>query len=145
MKYLVMAALLMAGAATYAQQPVEQQALRPRTEKLTPEQKAKKLTVNLGLSADQEVKVKGLYEDQEKVADQLKAKYKGAAVREDRTALMQDLKANREQFDVKMKEVLTVEQYTKWQSAKEHRLAKGLKEGAAQARPAKQGTLSPGN
>jgi Spy/CpxP family protein refolding chaperone len=118
MKYIVMAALLMAGVAAHAQEPLKQQGAKAPVERLTPAQKADKLTATLGLTADQQVKVKAAYEEQEKMTNESKDKYKEKRDPESRKAWVQDIKATRDQFKASMKEALTPEQYKKWQALK---------------------------
>lgn len=136
MKYIVMAALLMTGTGVFAQstnsdtaKPINSQPIAGQLHKPAPEQRAKKLTEELGLNAQQEAKVKELYE--------------GVAAAKPGTK--EDVKARRAQFEAKMKEILTPDQYTKWQSSRQHPLARGLKAGAAQDVKTKPATLAPGN
>nr|WP_322623003.1 hypothetical protein [uncultured Flavobacterium sp.] len=145
MKYIVMAALLMAGVATHAQEPLREQSLKTRTERLTPAQRADKLTESLGLTADQQTKVKVLLEEQEKSSSELREKYKGERDEASRKARVEAMKDSREQFKIKMKEILTPDQFTKWQSANENPRSEKLKSGATESRRLEQKALPQGN
>lgn len=143
MKYIVMAALLMAGVATHAQEPIKGQSLKAPVERLTPAQRTEKLTESLALTADQQTKVKGLYEEQEKRSNDLREKYKGQRDEESRKARVQEMKDSREQFKTKMKDILTPDQYAKWQSANDRPRSGGLK--SAEGKGLEQKTLPAGN
>lgn len=145
MKYIVMAALLMAGVAAYAQQPIKNAAAQERMKKLTPEERAKNLTKRYGLSEEQEAKVKALYEEQDKATEEMRAKRKAEAVKEDREVLIQELKARREEFKTKMKDILTPEQYTKWQAEHESSRYESLKKQRTGEKALEKGTLPAGN
>jgi periplasmic protein CpxP/Spy len=147
MRYIVMAALLMAGVATYAQEPVpvQKKPARERMKKLTAEERAKNLTTRLELSTEQEAKVKVLYEEQDKATDELKAKPRSGTAREDMTALVQELKASRQQFKVKMKDILTPEQYTKWQSENQNSRYESLKKQEAEEHKSDKAAVPPEN
>ncbi|AII50886.1 hypothetical protein [Hymenobacter sp. APR13] len=91
----------------------------------TPEQRAemqtKRLTQQLGLSADQSAKVQtiALAENQELQA--LRGKYASAA---NRKGAGQELKAVQEKYDAQLKSVFTAEQYAKYTQMREDRQEK---------------------
>jgi hypothetical protein len=114
MKYLVMAAMLMAGAATYAQEPVMPQNMKTPAERVTPVQKAEKLSAQLGLNASQQVKVKALFEEQEKSMKATREKFKAQKDEASRNEMVQAMKENREKFNQGMKATLTEAQYAQW-------------------------------
>ena len=107
MKKLIVAALLVVGLTTYAQ---EKEGRRAGREKLTSEQKVelqvKKMTKDLNLNEKQTKDVRAL------VTKQVKK-------REDINAQMQ---AEKEAVSVEMKKILTAEQYAKWEKNREEKI-----------------------
>ncbi len=89
-------------------------------EQRTPEQRAenktKKLTTELGLSADQASKVKATILQKAQEADAIKAKYADAS---DKSAMKQELKTVKETEDNQLKGILSADQYAKYQTTKE--------------------------
>lgn len=124
MKKLFLAALLVVGLTTFAQEQKEKPQ-RPEMEKLSPEQRSqlqlKKITAELNLNADQQAQVQKLIAEQSAKREALKAKMqqmrdsheKPSA--EDRAMMMDGKKA----MDEKLKSILTPEQFEKWMSRRE--------------------------
>jgi Spy/CpxP family protein refolding chaperone len=122
MKKLIVAALLVVGLTTYAQ---EKEGRRSGREKLTSEQKVelqvKKMTKDLNLNEKQTKDVRALVtkqvekrEAKRKEMEDLKTK-----MREDIKAQMQ---AEKEAVSVEMKKILTPEQYVKWEKNREEKI-----------------------
>lgn len=121
MKHLLMAALMMTGVATFAQTAVpakKTELTKPKREKVTPETQTKKLTEELALTPEQQVKVKALYEQEAQTRAALKEERKAAADDAARAAVKVKAKDDKEAFKAKMKEILTAEQFAKWKTFK---------------------------
>ena len=107
MKKLIVAALLVVGLTTYAQ---EKEGRRAGKEKLTSEQKVnlqvKKMTKDLDLNEKQTKDVRAL------VTKQV----------EKREAIKIQMKAEKEAVSVEMKKILTAEQYAKWEKNREEKI-----------------------
>ena len=107
MKKLIVAALLVVGLTTYAQ---EKEGRRAGREKLTSEQKVelqvKKMTKDLNLNEKQTKDVRAL------VAKQF----------EKREAIKAQMQAEKEAVSVEMKKILTAEQYAKWEKNREEKI-----------------------
>ena len=136
MKKLIIAALLVVGISTFAQDRKERgnKPDRPEMEKMSPEQRTqlmvKKMTLDLDLNAKQQDQVKQIFAEQ--VA-------KREAMRADRMAKKEDETKQKSQdqyamknkmldeqiaMQDKMKKILSPEQYQKWDSQKEKRQGK---------------------
>ncbi|MEP6806831.1 MAG: hypothetical protein ABI892_20050 [Flavobacterium sp.] len=128
MKKLFIAALLFVGLASFAQDADQKPAREPR-EKLTPEQRnekhLQKLTTDLNLDANQQVPVKQLLAEKSAKAEKFKAERKDrkdsnvkpTAV--EREAFKNQMIAEKEANDAKMKGILNADQYKKWTSIQE--------------------------
>jgi Spy/CpxP family protein refolding chaperone len=107
MKKVIVAALLVVGLTTYAQ---EKEGRRSGKEKLTSEQKVnlqvKKMTKDLDLNEKQTKDVRAL------VAKQV----------EKREAIKVQMEAEKEAVSVEMKKILTAEQYAKWEKNREEKI-----------------------
>ncbi len=107
MKKLIVAALLVVGLTTYAQ---EKEGRRAGKEKLTSEQKVnlqvKKMTKDLDLNEKQTKDVRAL------VAKQV----------EKREAIKIQMQAEKEAVSVEMKKILTAEQYAKWEKNRDEKI-----------------------
>jgi Spy/CpxP family protein refolding chaperone len=107
MKKLIVAALLVVGLTTYAQ---EKEGRRSGKEKLTSEQKVnlqvKKMTKDLDLNEKQTKDVRAL------VAKQV----------EKREAIKIQMQAEKEAVSVEMKKILTAEQYAKWEKNRDEKI-----------------------
>ena len=107
MKKLIVAALLVVGLTTYAQ---EKEGRRAGREKLTSKQKVdlqvKKMTKDLDLNEKQTKDVRAL------VSKQV----------EKREAIKIQMQAEKEAVSVEMKKILTAEQYAKWEKNREEKI-----------------------
>ena len=107
MKKLIVAALLVVGLTTYAQ---EKEGRKAGKEKLTTEQKVnlqvKKMTKDLDLNEKQTKDVRAL------VAKQV----------EKREAIKIQMQAEKEAVSVEMKKILTAEQYAKWEKNRDEKI-----------------------
>jgi len=138
MKKIVTGLLLLAAIGGYAQDKQVKQSVnsteRPvgdkirndkKLHKVTPDEQAKQIAKELNLNDIQQAKVKALYEEQEKnraaLAPELKKMEKGK--QHDHAAMQKKMKEENTAFDTKMKNILSKEQYVKWQESvkKEHR------------------------
>jgi Spy/CpxP family protein refolding chaperone len=81
---------------------------------------AEQIAKDLGLSDDQKAKVKAVLEEQQKKMQELRANT--GLSQEDKRAKMKEM---RENFVEKMKEILTPEQFEKWQKAMQQRSRPG--------------------
>lgn len=129
MKKLLLAALLITGMSTFAQQLTKAGTDQPKREKITVETKVKKLTDDLKLDEKQQLKVTALLTEQDKAREEIKEKNKAAGTdMATKAALRNEMKEQGTILKVKMKEILTPEQFTKWEtSTKPQRLATGPK------------------
>ncbi|UUF16513.1 MULTISPECIES: hypothetical protein [Flavobacterium] len=128
MKKLFIAAMLLIGIASFAQD-ADQKPAREQRERLTPEQRnekqLQKLTTELGLDANQQTQVKQLLAERSAKAEKLRETRearKDSDVKPtdaEREAFKNELKAEKEANEAKMKAILTADQYTKWQSLRE--------------------------
>lgn len=129
MKKLFVAALLVVGMATFAQ---EQKA--ERKEKFTPEQRVdfqiKKMKADLNLDEKQAEQVKALLTQEAKKREAKRAEMeakraeKARPSKEETEARKAELKANQEAMKAEMKKILTADQYTKWEQKQEERKEK---------------------
>lgn len=118
MKKLVLVCALALSTLTFAQEKKEKQ--------ISPEKKVaaqiKKMDQDLNLSDDQEAKLKVILLEQQKHKESLKN-----LTEEEKKAKKKELRQEREVFKNKVKEILTPEQFTKWQE-KQIEMAKKGKE-----------------
>lgn len=128
MKKLFIAAILLVGIASFAQD-TDQKTAPEQKEKLTPEQRSekqlKKLTTELSLDANQQAQVKQLLAERsakaEKFREAREAK-KNSNVKPtaaEKEAFKNEIKAEKEANDAKMKAILNADQYAKWHSLQE--------------------------
>ena len=107
MKKLIVAALLVVGLTTYAQ---EKEGRKAGKEKLTTEQKVnlqvKKMTKDLDLNEKQTKDVRALVTKQVEKREDIKAQ----------------IQAEKEAVTVEMKKILTAEQYAKWEKNREEKI-----------------------
>lgn len=86
----------------------------------TPQQRAQdktqKLTSELSLTADQSTKVQNVFLQQEQQAAPIRSKYANAT---DKSGMRAEMKPIHEQTDNSLKQILTADQYTKYQTIKE--------------------------
>ncbi|TDO96524.1 hypothetical protein [Flavobacterium sp. 245] len=128
MKKLFIAALLFVGMASFAQD-MDQKPARDQREKMTPEQRnekqLKKLTSELNLDANQQTQVKQLLADRSAKAEKLRearqaSKDSGTKpTAAEREAFKNEMIAERDANDAKMKSILNADQYTKWKKIQE--------------------------
>ena len=83
------------------------------------EARAKQLTTQLGLNAEQTEKVRQLTLTQAQQMQEMRTKVAGTG---DRTAMRSNMQAAREQYDTQLKGILTPEQYTKYSQMREDRM-----------------------
>ena len=128
MKKLIVAALLVVGLTTYAQ---EKEGRRAGKEKLTSEQKVnlqvKKMTKDLDLNEKQTKDVRAL------VAKQV----------EKREAIKIQMQAEKEAVSVEMKKILTAEQYAKWEKNREEKI-ENFKEKMSERKEKRKSQALPG-
>ena len=107
MKKLILAALLVVGLTTYAQ---EKEGRKAGREKLTSEQKVdlqvKKMTKNLDLNEKQTKDIRALVTKQVEKREDIKAQ----------------IQAEKEAVSVEMKKILTAEQYAKWEKNRDEKI-----------------------
>ncbi|WP_394775571.1 hypothetical protein [Flavobacterium sp.] len=128
MKKLFIAALLFVGVASFAQNADQKPASEPR-EKLTPKQRnekhLQKLTTDLNLDANQQVQVKQLLAEKSAKAEKFKAERKDRndsnvkPTAAEKEAFKNQIIAEKEANDTKMKAILNADQYKKWTSIQE--------------------------
>ncbi|RZJ30685.1 MAG: hypothetical protein EOO48_04315 [Flavobacterium sp.] len=129
MKKLFIAALLMTGMASFAQDAPR--AKNNKMEQMTPEQRnqlrMKKLTLELGLNASQQKEMGNLIAEQSTKMEAAKAERKAnAAANKQLTADERFARKNKmldEQIAMndRVKKILTPEQFEKWEKMKKHR------------------------
>lgn len=125
MKKLLIVALLFVGVTSFAQTPEQRN-----------ERQLQKLTSELNLDVSQQAQVKQLLADRSAKAEKLRESHqdqkesgtKATAV--EREAFKNEMKAEAEANDAKMKAILNTEQYTKWHSLqqKKNQMRKRVKE-----------------
>lgn len=127
MKKLLIAALLFVGIASFAQE-ADQKPARETREKLTPEQRnekqLKKITAELNLDANQQAQVKQLLADRSAKAEKFREERKNNTTKPtaaEKEAFKNELKAEKEANDAKMKTILNADQYKKWTSIQEEK------------------------
>lgn len=128
MKKLFIAALLLIGVATFAQE-ADQKPSREHREKLTPEQRnekhLQKLTTDLNLDANQQAQIKQLLADRSAKAEKIKEERKNRKDSNTKTttaekeAFKKQMIADKDANDAKMKAILNADQYKKWTSMQE--------------------------
>ncbi|KQO33872.1 hypothetical protein ASF10_17635 [Flavobacterium sp. Leaf82] len=133
MKKLFIAALLFVGIASFAQEADQKPAREPR-EKLTPEQRnekqLKKITSELNLDTKQQAEVKLLLAERSAKAEKLRDERKDRKdsntkpTAAEREAFKNELKAEKDANDAKMKAILNADQYKKWTTIQEEKREK---------------------
>lgn len=128
MKKLIVAALLVVGLTTYAQ---EKEGRRAGKEKLTSEQKVnlqvKKMTKDLDLNEKQTKDVRALVTKQVEKREDIKAQ----------------IQAEKEAVSVEMKKILTAEQYAKWEKNREEKI-ENFKEKMSERKEKRKSQALPG-
>jgi hypothetical protein len=128
MKKLFIAAMLFVGIAGFAQD-TDQKPEREQRERMTPEQRnekqLQKLTSELSLDANQQAQVKQLLAERSAKAEKFREDRKDKKdsgtkpTAAEREAFKNELKAEKDANDAKMKTILTADQYTKWHTLQE--------------------------
>lgn len=134
MKKVLLAVLLVVGFTTFAQEKKQSDVKRPDIEKLSPEQRSelhlKKLTLELGLNDNQQKEIGKIMQEQavkrEAAMAQRKAnKDKGIKPTADERYAAANKKLDEEILvKEKLKQILTPEQFKKWEDMKQQRLDK---------------------
>ena len=128
MKKLIVAALLVVGLTTYAQ---EKEGRKAGKEKLTTEQKVnlqvKKMTKDLDLNEKQTKDVRALVTKQVEKREDIKAQ----------------IQAEKEAVSVEMKKILTAEQYAKWEKNREEK-TENFKEKMSERKEKRKSQALPG-
>jgi len=128
MKKLIVAALLVVGLTTYAQ---EKEGRKAGKEKLTTEQKVnlqvKKMTKDLDLNEKQTKDVRALVTKQVEKREDIKAQ----------------IQAEKEAVSVEMKKILTAEQYAKWEKNREEKI-ENFKEKMSERKEKRKSQALPG-
>ncbi|PRZ25220.1 hypothetical protein [Flavobacterium granuli] len=124
MKKLIIAALLVVGMTTFAQDKKERPK-RAQMEKMTPEQRQEKqlqrMTTELGLNAKQQEQMKQLLAEQATKREAMMEKREASReeMKKQREASRDKMEKQRETMENKMKAILTPEQLAKWKSNQE--------------------------
>ncbi|MFV5695986.1 hypothetical protein ACM55G_11175 [Flavobacterium sp. LB3P122] len=124
MKKLIIAALLVVGMTSFAQDKKERPA-RAEMEKLTPEQRnelmLKKMTLDLDLNAKQQEQMKQVIAEQTAKREVMRAERKANQEKNNGDNFDMRTKRMDEQIAMKnkMKSILSVEQFEKWNTEKE--------------------------
>jgi len=123
MKKLLIAVLLSAGAVSFAQENSGSGTMREPRERLTPEQRnegqLKKITTELNLNSAQQEQVKLFIAEKSAKAEKSREARKRNNTKftsEQKEAFKKEMIAEKEANDVKMKEILTADQYAKWKA-----------------------------
>lgn len=127
MKKLFIAALLMTGMASFAQNAP--MAKKDKAEQMTPEQRnqlrLKKMTLELGLNASQQEEMGKLIAEQSKKHEAMKADHKNPAdakpTADERFARQNKMLDERIAMNDKVKKILSPEQFEKWEKMKNHK------------------------
>ncbi len=114
MKKLILAFFLLTTGAAFAQQADEQPAQGTPRPQQTPEQRAtsmsERMTKGLGITDEQKTKVYNLALIKAQKSDELRASSTG-----DKALDRSKMKTINDAFDANLKDILTPDQYTKWQ------------------------------
>ncbi|HWS59413.1 MAG TPA: hypothetical protein VN182_00640 [Flavobacterium sp.] len=125
MKKLVLAVFLCVGFSIYAQEPTTTPKKKGNKEAKSPEKmneaRLSKMTTDLNLNAKQQEQIKPILAEQTVKMEEMKAKQKankeaGVELNDaDKKAMRKKMKEEKEATDAKYKNILTPEQYTKYQ------------------------------
>jgi hypothetical protein len=132
MKKLIIAALLVVGLSASAQDKMEKRPDRAEMEKLTPEQRnqltLKKMTLDLDLTAQQQEQIKPIIEEQSAKREAMRAARKAnqeQPTTEERAAMKNKMLDEQIAMKDKMKNMLSAEQFEKWNAMKEKQRQRG--------------------
>lgn len=130
MKKVIIAAMLFAGIASFAQD-ADQKPAREHKERMTPEQRnekqLQKLTSELSLDANQQAQVKQLLADRSAKAEKFKEARKDQKdsntkpTAAEKAAFKKQMEDEVAANDAKMKSILKADQYTKWKTLQEEK------------------------
>lgn len=116
-KIILMSIVLIAFVATaFAQQPGQGRGAKSPEERAN--NQAQRLTKELSLSADQSTKVKTVLLDTEQKREAIRSKYSGS---QDKSAMRTEMQTLKGQKDSQLKQLLTPEQYSQYQSMQAER------------------------
>jgi hypothetical protein len=127
MKKLIIAALLLVGMTSFAQErnKMEKRDGRAEMEKFTPEQRnelmLKKMTLDLDLSAKQQDQMKSIIAEKSAKRDammKLRQENKEKPTRDERFAMKSKMMDEQITMKAKMKSILSPEQFAKWDAMK---------------------------
>lgn len=127
MKKLIIAALLLVGMTSFAQErnKMEKRDGRAEMEKFTPEQRnelmLKKMTLDLDLSAKQQDQMKSIIAEKSDKRDEMmkvRKENKEKPTRDERFAMKSKMMDEQIAMKAKMKNILSPEQYAKWDAMK---------------------------
>ncbi|MEC4049542.1 DUF4890 domain-containing protein [Flavobacterium sp. SUN046] len=131
MKKLLVMALMCVGMTTFAQEKMDKGDGRERMDpKQRVEMQAKKMQKDLGLNDEQTGKITTILKTQieqreAKKAEMAKLRESGQKpTEEERKAMRTKMETERKGVDQQIKDVLTPEQYTKWQANRQARIEK---------------------
>ena len=119
-KIILSAAFLAIGTFAMAQQNTQMQKMQkrdPAQMEQKREEKMKQMQSDLGLSTAQVAQIQALQD--KKMAER---KANAPQMQADRKAKMEKMKGNQEQWNAEMKQILTPDQYQKWQAKKEEKM-----------------------
>jgi protein CpxP len=122
MKKVIVAALLVVGLTTYAQ---EKEGRKAGREKLTSKQKVdlqvKKMTKDLNLNEKQTKDVKALVTKQVEKREAKRKEMEDFKTKK-REELKAQMKSEKEAVSIEMKKILTAEQYAKWEKNRDEKI-----------------------
>lgn len=130
MKKLFVAALLVVGLTTFAQEKGKRGDFKEMTPEQRTEMQVKKMTTDLDLNEKQQKEVKELLNSQKEDRSEMMEKRKEMketaekATKEQRAEMKSKMDKKKEVVDAKMKTILTGDQYKKWETMKETRKEK---------------------
>ena len=124
MKKLIIAAFLLVGISTYAQEKKENPK-RANMEKMTPQERQdrqlKRMTSELTLNAKQQEQIKELLVEQGAKREKLTGKKEGTKeeIKAQREALKNKMQDDRKMMEYEIKDILTTEQFSTWKTNQE--------------------------
>jgi len=125
MKKLIIAALLLVGMTSFAQErnKMGKRDGRAEMEKFTPEQRnelmLKKMTLDLDLSAKQQDQMKSIIAEKSGKRDEMMKAHKEKPTRDERFAMKSKMMDEQIAMKAKMKIILSPEQFAKWDTMKD--------------------------
>lgn len=116
-KLILSAAFLTVGTFAMAQQNTPSLQKNPAQMEQKRAEKMKQMQTDLNLNADQVTKIQALHD--RKMADR---KANEPQMKAERQAKIDAMKAKKEQYKAEMKQILTPEQYQKWEASKKDKM-----------------------